>query len=144
MDIVSKEARSQLMAKIKTRDTEPEMVVRRMLFQLGYRFRLHRKDLPGNPDIVMPGRRIVIFVHGCFWHQHTGCKLFKMPSTNNEFWKQKLDKNVARDIIAQTVLLATGWRVLTIWECATRRPIDLPEKLVSWIHSTAQVGELGL
>lgn len=120
MDIVSPATRSRMMAGIHAKNTKPELLVRRLLFAGGLRFRLHRRDLPGTPDIVLPKHRLAIFVHGCFWHQHEGCPLAKMPSTNREFWKAKLARNQHRDREATVKLVAAGWRVLVVWECATR------------------------
>ncbi|MDE2433807.1 MAG: DNA mismatch endonuclease Vsr [Burkholderiales bacterium] len=119
-DIVSPSVRSRMMAGIRGKGTKPEILVRKALFAAGYRFRLHRKDLPGTPDIVLPSRRIAIFTHGCFWHQHAGCKLAKTPSTNIDFWTLKLSTNKARDLAALEKLKALGWRTLVVWECATR------------------------
>lgn len=116
-DIVSKEKRSQMMAGIKGKDTKPEIAIRKALFKKGYRYRLHRKDLPGKPDIVLPKYRAIIFVHGCFWHVHD-CYLFKWPSTRQEFWKEKLDRNKDRDQQHLTLLVEKGWKILVIWECA--------------------------
>ena len=116
-DIVSSAVRSRMMAGIKAKDTKPEILVRKALHAQGYRFRLHRKDLPGKPDIVLPGFKTVIFVHGCFWHHHKGCKLALLPSTRREFWTAKLEANAMRDVSAHCRLLALEWRVLTIWEC---------------------------
>lgn len=108
------------MSLVRKTDTKPEMVVRRTAHALGYRFRLHRKDLPGTPDLVFPGRRKAIFVHGCFWHQHAGCKLGKLPKSRPEYWLPKLRRNQERDAAAQAALTADGWAVETIWECETK------------------------
>lgn len=112
-------ARSAQMAKVKNRDTKPEMRVRQALHAAGLRYRLHAKDLPGKPDIVLRSRRIAIFVHGCFWHRHPdpSCKLARMPKSRVDFWAPKLEANRARDVRNETALLDMGWRVLTIWEC---------------------------
>ena len=144
-DVVDAKTRSRMMSGIRGRDTKPEMLVRRALFKAGFRFRLHRRDLPGVPDVVLPGRRVAIFVHGCFWHMHQGCPNAKLPSTRPEFWLAKLSKNVDRDRDARDALLADGWRVLTVWECATReREIQaaLPETLRAWIDGTEPIGEI--
>lgn len=118
------------MARIRKKDTKPELVVRRLAHRLGYRFRLHRRDLPGCPDLAFPRLRKAIFVHGCFWHRH-GCALSgKLPKTRTDYWLPKLARNVERDQQATTVLLASGWSVLTVWECETRDPAAL-EKAVS-------------
>ena len=143
-DTFSRAQRSAVMARIKSRDTGPEKAVRSMLHRLGYRFRLHRKDLPGTPDIVLPSRAAVIFVHGCFWHRHGGCKLAKLPSANPDFWRKKLDGNVDRDRKAVEALILLGWRVLTVWECAIKEH-ELPEfgRLISgWIEESARCGEI--
>ena len=113
------------MSRIRGKDTKPEMKVRRALHALGLRFRLHRRDLPGTPDIVFPGPKVVVFVHGCYWHRHPGCRLTTTPSTNSEFWQNKFDSNVRRDAAAQQKLLDDGWAVETIWECETRKPDQL-------------------
>lgn len=136
-DIVSAAVRSRMMGGIKRKNTKPEIVVRKHLFAAGFRFRLHRRDLPGAPDIVMPGRRVAVFVHGCFWHRHAGCRYAKLPSTRPEFWKDKLDGNAARDAKAIDALLKQGWRVLVVWECAIRdeRKLgDLPDSLARWVN----------
>ena len=144
-DVVAPAVRSRMMSGISGKNTKPEMLVRRALFGAGYRFRLHRRDLPGAPDIVLPGCRVAIFVHGCFWHMHPGCKNAKLPSTRPEFWLAKLEGNVARDRLAVEVLLADGWRVLTVWECATRDAAtlaNLSETLSCWIAGTEPTGEI--
>lgn len=107
------------MSAIRNKDTKPELRVRRALHQAGFRFRLHRKDLPGRPDIVLPKYRVAIFVHGCFWHRH-GCGLFQLPQNRRQFWEEKLNANFARDSAAKARLLAGGWRVAVIWECTLR------------------------
>lgn len=135
-----------MMAGIKGRNTKPEIVVRKALFAAGFRFRLHRDDLPGRPDIVLPGRKVAVFVHGCFWHAHTGCRFAKTPSTRREFWEAKLAANVERDRRASDALLFTGWRVLVVWECATRSQTvreELAELLARWIAGSELSGELG-
>jgi DNA mismatch endonuclease (patch repair protein) len=120
MDVVSREKRSAMMAGIKSKDTHPEMAVRRAAHRLGLRFRLHRRDLPGSPDLVFPGRRTALFVHGCYWHRHNGCKYAYTPKSNIEFWLQKLQTNVERDVRVRQDLAARGWNVVIIWECQTR------------------------
>lgn len=144
-DVVDPATRSRMMAGIRGRDTRPEMAVRRALFAAGFRFRLHRRDLPGSPDIVLPGRMIAVFVHGCFWHRHGGCRYSKLPATRPEFWKAKLDANVERDSRAIQALRAGGWRVLIVWECAVRNNetlATLRETLADWIRSGASFGEV--
>ena len=108
------------MSRIHSKDTQPELRVRSLLHRMGFRFRLHRKDLPGSPDIVLPKHGLVIFVHGCFWHRHEKCKGASQPKTHMEFWQAKLERNMRRDQINERRLVALGWRVLTIWECQTR------------------------
>ena len=144
-DIVSPEKRSQMMSSIKGKDSKPETLVRKLLYAMGYRFRLHRRDLPGTPDIIMRGRRIAIFVHGCFWHAHRGCKYAKTPSTRSDFWSRKLGDNVARDQRAVDELIALGWRVLIVWECSTRESeaaAELLAALQQWINSDMSRGEI--
>lgn len=143
-DVVDPRTRSRMMAGIQAKNTNPEVVVRKSLSGLGYRYRLHRRDLPGVPDLVMSGRRIAVFVHGCFWHSHKNCKFVKAPKTNAEFWRAKLGKNVTRDIRSVTSLRAMGWRVLVVWECATRGEATarLPAALSRWIEGDAPSGEI--
>ncbi|EIU4785286.1 MULTISPECIES: very short patch repair endonuclease [Pseudomonadaceae] len=117
MDIVSKEVRSRMMAGIRGSNTSPEMKVRRLLHRHGFRYRLHQKDLPGKPDLVLSRYRVCIFVHGCFWHRHPGCRYATSPKTRLDFWQRKFDQNVARDTRNKAVLLASGWRVIQLWEC---------------------------
>lgn len=129
VDFVSKEKRSRIMRGSRSRDTQPEILVRRALHRLGYRFRIHRKDLPGKPDIVLPKHGLVIFVHGCFWHQHQGCKDGRMPQSNKDFWAEKFAKNLARDDRDQRALCVLGWHVGVIWECESRSPERLEAKI---------------
>lgn len=117
------------MSKVHGKNTSPEIRVRRALHALGYRFRLHRKDLPGKPDIVLSKYRLCIFVHGCFWHQHPGCKRATIPVNNHEFWIQKFADNARRDANAVKELNALGWNVLKVWECQTKKPIELMQLL---------------
>lgn len=119
-DIVDPSTRSKIMASICGKNTKPELRVRRGLHQLGMRFRLHRRDLPGCPDLVFPKHRAVLFVHGCFWHRHNSCRLAYTPSSNSEKWGEKFTANVERDRAQVTRLMEDGWRVFVIWECATR------------------------
>lgn len=121
--------RSALMRRIRSSGTTPELIVRRALHALGLRFRLHRDDLPGRPDIVLAKHRLVVFVHGCFWHQHTGCRLASRPKSRTEYWTPKLAANVARDQRHTLELNALGWRVETVWECDTRDSKRLSESL---------------
>ncbi|WP_429547713.1 very short patch repair endonuclease [Pseudomonas frederiksbergensis] len=119
-DIVTREHRSKIMSMIKGKNTKPEMLVRSVCHELGLRYRLHRKDLPGKPDLVFPKHRLCVFVHGCFWHRHPGCKYAYTPKSRLDFWLPKLAKNVERDLDAQQALIARGWRVVIIWECHTK------------------------
>ena len=120
MDIYSREKRSELMSNVRTTGTNPEMIVRRKLHSLGYRFRLNSKKLPGKPDIVLPKYHSVIFVHGCFWHHHIGCGKSKLPTTNAEFWQNKIFSNVRRDRSNLRALKKDSWQVLVIWECEAK------------------------
>lgn len=135
MDIVSREKRSQMMAGIKSKNTRPEKTIRSLLHGLGFRFRVQRKDLPGKPDIVLPKYKTVIFIHGCFWHQHSGCKYAYMPKSNAEFWAKKLDGNVIRDSGIQKKLAAMGWRIIVIWECEVKLMVGHPERMREMIIS---------
>lgn len=137
VDVHNPEQRSLNMRAIRHKDTSPEIQMRRLLFARGFRFRLHVKSLPGSPDIVLPKHRVAVFVHGCFWHGH-GCHLFKVPSTRTEFWMKKIQGNRDRDCRDEARLLAEGWRVLTVWECALkgkkkRSPADFVEQVAAWI-----------
>lgn len=120
VDVFTSEKRSQIMALVKSKDTKPEMVVRKLLHSMGYRFRLHRKDLPGTPDIVLPKYRVVIFVNGCFWHGHENCPNSRLPKTNKGFWNEKIEKNKQRDRKNIEKLLAQGWKPMIIWSCELR------------------------
>lgn len=121
--------RSAMMALIRGSDTLPELRVRRWLHRHGYRFRLHRRDLPGTPDIVMPRYRIAILVHGCFWHRHPGCRRATMPKTRKEYWEPKLVRNVERDHKVQRALEDLGWRVSVVWECNTKTDEAIEQSL---------------
>jgi DNA mismatch endonuclease (patch repair protein) len=130
VDKISKEHRSWNMSRVKSKNTKPELMIRSILHKQGYRFRVHRKDLPGNPDIVLPRYKTVIFVHGCFWHQHEGCPDSKRPSTNIEFWNSKLNENIARDQKNKIKLRELGWEVFVIWECEMKDIENLKKKLI--------------
>jgi len=119
-DTFTPKARSEIMRRVKSRDTTPEKLVRSSLHSIGYRFRLHRKDLPGKPDIVFPSRKKVVFVHGCFWHSHSGCKRARVPTDNRDYWEQKLARNRDRDQENQKKLLDLGWSFKIVWECETK------------------------
>lgn len=125
-------SRSALMARIGGKNTAPELIVRHLLFSLGYRFRLHRRDLPGTPDIVFPSRGRAIFVNGCFWHSH-GCRIGQPPKSKLEFWAPKLARNCARDKRNNADLRSMGWKVLTVWQCQTRKPKRLSTRLRSFL-----------
>ena len=123
------------MSLVRSKNTRPEMVVRSLVHSLGYRFRLHRRDLPGTPDLVFPARRRVIFVHGCFWHQHACPAGARMPRTRVEFWRAKLEGNVVRDRRAVSALRRSGWRVLTLWECQLKDRARLAGRLVAFLDA---------
>ncbi|MGJ3265156.1 MAG: very short patch repair endonuclease [Salinarimonas sp.] len=127
------EARSRIMRAIRKTDTKPELIVRRALHARGLRFRLHRRDLPGSPDIVMPRHCKAIFVHGCFWHQHPGCRHATRPRSRQDYWEPKLDRNVARDARARDALAELGWDVLTLWECEVLNPERLRAALDAFL-----------
>ena len=120
MDRLTPDQRSANMARVRGKDTAPELAVRRALHRMGYRFRLHRRDLPGSPDIVLPRHRLALFVHGCFWHRHTDCRRSTTPQTRREFWETKFAANVERDRRNAAALEAAGWRVRVLWECKIR------------------------
>lgn len=128
-DNLSKARRSANMRAVRSQDTRPEICVRQVAHALGYRFRLHRSELPGKPDIVFIGKRKAIFVHGCFWHQHKGCKRASMPQSNVNFWRIKLTRNVTRDADQLRSLKAVGWTALVVWECETKDKIKLAKRL---------------
>lgn len=145
-DIVTAEKRSQMMAGIRGKNTKPEIILRRRLHRLGYRYRIHVGSLPGSPDLVLPKWNAVIFIHGCFWHGHD-CSLFKLPQTRREFWEEKIGKNRARDSKVLGQLTDEGWRVLTVWECAIRGLHQLgPDEVVAaigvWLKGGADSGEI--
>lgn len=134
MDVFTKEKRSQIMSRISGKNTKPEIAVRSLLHRLGYRFRLHRKDLPGKPDIILPKHKKVIFVHGCFWHGHKDCSRSKRPSTNESFWRKKLDRNIKRDKENIDSLKQLGWQVLIIWTCEVKDGNKLKDKILSFLE----------
>jgi DNA mismatch endonuclease (patch repair protein) len=145
IDVVDEATRSRMMSGIRARNTKPEVLVRSLLHRQGFRFRLHVRDLPGKPDIVLPRYHAVVFVHGCFWHGHD-CPLFKLPGTRPDFWQEKIDRNRANDHKALTSLFAKGWRVGIVWECALRganKNIEsVADGLRHWLYSDAQTMEL--
>ncbi|WP_425594397.1 very short patch repair endonuclease [Qipengyuania xiamenensis] len=138
--------RSRMMAGIGGKDTKPEMLVRRALHRRGFRFRLHAKDLPGRPDLVFPKYRAVVFVHGCFWHRHEGCRFATVPSTRADFWKKKFEANVARDQKVIAGIRAKGWRTAVVWECTTKgrgRSELVVDALAEWLTGESSFIEIG-
>lgn len=133
MDTVSSAQRSRNMASVRTRNTGPELVVRRILHAEGFRFRLHRHDLPGKPDIILPKHRAIVLVHGCFWHAHN-CQRGKIPSSNTEFWTRKRLSNIERDQRQQQQLQSLGWRVIVVWECETKNRDELRRRLRQFLQ----------
>lgn len=143
-DVLTPEQRRLNMSRIRSRDTKPELLLRRGLHARGLRFRLHRKDLPGCPDLVFPRFRVAVFVHGCFWHGHD-CPMFKWPRTRTGFWRRKIDGNSERDRRAHAALAENHWRVLVIWECALRGPQRRPvaavfDEIVRWFGTDETAG----
>jgi DNA mismatch endonuclease (patch repair protein) len=129
VDVFSADQRSKIMSRVKGRNTRPELIVRRLLHAMGYRFRLHAADLPGKPDIVLPRHGKIVQVHGCFWHGHKGCSRATRPQSNVEFWAQKIDGNKVRDARTERQLRRLGWSVLTVWECQTKGVEKLERRL---------------
>jgi len=138
VDTVTKTRRSEIMSRVRGKDTGPELVVRRLVHAMGYRFRLHRKDLPGTPDLVFPRLHSVIFVHGCFWHRHPGCKRTRTPKSRTAYWAEKFERNVQRDRANRRLLRQGAWRVLTIWECETVNPPRLEAKLRKFLDQSSE------
>lgn len=136
-DVFTPEKRSAVMRRVKGRDTTPELTVRRLLTALGVRYRLHRKDLPGKPDIVMAGRRLAIFVHGCFWHGHDCARGARVPKANRDYWLGKVGRNRQRDGVSRAALEAAGWRVETIWECEMKDEAALKSRLEALLQAAA-------
>ena len=132
VDNLSPKDRSRLMSRVRGKDTKPEMLVRRLAHSLGYRFRLHRRDLPGSPDLVFPSRKKVIFVHGCYWHRHD-CRKATTPKSNVEFWKKKFDDNVMRDQKNLDDLADRGWDAMVVWQCQTKNHDDLADRLANFL-----------
>ena len=130
-DMYDAEARSAVMSRVRSSNTKLERRVRSLLHRLGYRFRLHRRDLPGTPDIVLPKHKAVVFVHGCFWHRHPGCKRATTPKKNRETWERKFARNVERDRRAHDELTVLGWEIVTVWECELRDEKALAERLAT-------------
>ncbi|HYG38088.1 MAG TPA: very short patch repair endonuclease [Cytophagales bacterium] len=124
-DVHEPEVRSYNMSQIKSKDTKPEILVRKFLFSKGFRYRINYKKLPGTPDIVLPKLKTVIFIHGCFWHGHEGCRYFVIPKTRTKFWTEKISTNISRDKTAEEKLVADGWKILKIWECELKPKIQV-------------------
>ncbi|MFN3626883.1 MAG: very short patch repair endonuclease [Parvibaculum sp.] len=146
IDIVDQQTRSRMMSGIRGKNTKPELALRRALHARGFRFRLHSGKVHGRPDLVLPKHRAVVFVHGCFWHRHEGCRYATVPATRPEFWRAKFDANVARDNAIRTRLLEDGWRVATVWECALRKPERLNNVVrvfEEWLLGTEGQIEIG-
>ncbi|MFM7011408.1 MAG: very short patch repair endonuclease [Betaproteobacteria bacterium] len=145
VDVVDSATRSRMMSGIRGRNTKPEILIRSLLHRQGFRFRLHVRDMPGKPDIVLPRYRAVVFVHGCFWHGHN-CPLFKLPGTRPDFWSEKIERNQNNDNRAKAALLADGWRVGVIWECALRgagKNIEgVAQSLAEWLRSDTPLIEV--
>lgn len=134
-DVFSKQKRSEIMSKVKGGNTKPELLVRSLLHRMGYRFRIHRSDLPGKPDIVLPKHRKIVMVHGCFWHGHRSCRKGQnRPSSNKRFWDRKIRGNAERDKRNVAELRRLGWNVLTVWECETRNQDRLARKLLNFMR----------
>lgn len=133
VDIFTPEIRSKIMSRIRSKDTKPEKTVRSLLHRMGYRFRLHRKSLPGCPDIVFPKRKKAIYVHGCFWHGHVGCKHATIPKTRPDYWSSKISTNALRDAKNQKALCEIGWDVLVVWECETNKLDELKMRLTNFL-----------
>lgn len=140
VDVVDGAIRSRMMSGIRGKDTAPELAVRRYLHAAGYRFRLHGKGLPGSPDLVMKKHRLVIFVHGCFWHRHPGCFYATSPATRKEFWQHKLARNAQRDEEQRLLLADLGWRVLVVWECGIKHAADRQVEIIDFIVSDKTFG----
>jgi DNA mismatch endonuclease (patch repair protein) len=149
-DIVDRQTRSRMMAGIKAKDTKPELALRRALHARGFRYRVHARHVPGRPDLLLPKHQAAVFVHGCFWHRHQGCRYTTNPGTRPKFWQNKFAGNILRDAAVRTSLAEEGWRVATIWECALRKPgrvLAAADLLAMWLCSGAaqiDIGELDL
>lgn len=134
MDSVSPLRRSEIMSRIRSANTTPELTVRRLLHSMGYRYQLHRRDLPGVPDLVFPSRRKIIFVHGCFWHQHKGCVDGRIPKSRVAYWRPKLMRNIQRDNANISRLRRAGWNVIQVWECSTKKLDVLGQRLTAFLN----------
>lgn len=140
VDSIDQAARSALMARVRGKNTKPELIVRKMVFAAGYRYRLHVRTLPGKPDLVFPSRKKVIFVHGCFWHFHANCKRARIPKSHVEFWSEKLNTNKARDDRTRRALIQAGWEVYVVWECELHDHRALEENLRSFLDTVIPTG----
>lgn len=146
-DTVDKQTRSRMMAGIKGKNTKPELAIRRTLHAYGFRFRLHPKEIYGRPDLVLPKHHAVIFVHGCFWHRHEGCRHASTPATRSEFWQAKFARNVARDNMVRKKLLTAGWRLAIVWGCALQNPnqaLSTGKLLATWLLSNRRQIDIGM
>jgi len=135
VDQFSSEKRSRIMATIQAANTKPELAVRRLVHGMGYRYRLHAKELPGKPDIVFPGRKKIVFVHGCFWHRHRGCRYATSPKTRTDFWNEKFVKNVARDRRNRLALKKMGWAVMVVWQCELKNSEKLARRIDGFLQN---------
>ena len=135
MDNVSRRRRSEIMSRVRAKDTAPEMLVRRLVYSMGYRHRLHDRSLPGTPDLVFRKTRKLIFVHGCFWHRHVGCALARWPKSRQEFWREKLEGNATRDRKNIGRLRRAGWRLIVVWECQLSKPARLEQRLRGFLDA---------
>jgi DNA mismatch endonuclease (patch repair protein) len=135
VDTLTPEQRSERMSRVRSKDTKPELLVRSLVHRMGYRYRLHRRDLPGHPDMVFPSRGKIIFVHGCFWHRHGTCKFTRWPKSKMDFWKPKLELNSRRDKENQKALRGMGWKIMVIWECQLGDTARLEVKVRTFLES---------
>ncbi len=135
MDNVSRRRRSEIMSRVRAKDTAPEMLVRRLVYSMGYRYRLHDRSLPGTPDLVFRKTHQLIFVHGCFWHRHAGCALARWPKSRQKFWREKLEGNQTRDRKNIGRLRRAGWRVMVVWECQLSKPVRLEQRIRGFLDA---------
>lgn len=135
MDVLSPKRRSEIMSRIRGKNTTPELIVRKLVYSMGYRYRLHYVKLPGKPDLVFPGRKKVIFVHGCFWHGHEGCRKAKLPKTKLDYWRPKLEENKQRDALKQEKLKELGWQILIIWQCELKEIELLKSNIMTFLDN---------
>jgi DNA mismatch endonuclease (patch repair protein) len=136
-DPLSPEQRSERMKRVRGKNTKPELYIRRLVWSLGYRYRLHSKKLPGRPDLVFRGRKKVIFIHGCFWHQHENCRQYRMPRSRLDFWLPKLEGNKKRDVLNQQLLREMGWEYLIIWECQLKDEEEIATRIITFLEGKA-------